>query len=249
MGDEREKGEAPLEDEHIVKMWTPIPFRVSENYRFFPKSVLFREAGEFLKNLIVLIIMVFGRAIWGLKIEGRENFKKVKGGAVTVCNHVHMLDCVFLAYTMRERHICFPTLQSNFQIPVIRHIIRLLGAVPILESKNGFKRTMAELEGYLRDGGIVQLYPETVLHPYCKELRGFHRGAFVMAYDCDVPVLPLVVSFRMPGKTARLYRRKPYVTLKVLEPVYPDLSAGKKAETVRLKEEVYNNMKQGMQKQ
>ena len=47
----------------------------------------------------------------------------------------------------------------------------------------------------------------------------------------------------------RLYRRKPYVTLKVLEPVYPDLSAGKKAETVRLKEEVYNNMKQGLQKQ
>ena len=101
---------------------------------------------------------------------------------------------------------------------------------------------MEQLEGYLKKGGIVHLYPETVLHPYCRELRGFHRGAFVLAYDCDVPVLPMVVSFRMPGRIARLYRRKPYVTLKILEPVMPDKSAKKKAESERLKNEVYNRM-------
>lgn len=232
-----------IEEEHIVKMWTPIPFRISEKYKFFPGSLLFKAAGGLLKTAVVILITFLGRAVWGLKIEGRKNFRKMKGGMVTVCNHVHMLDCVFLASALRERHICFPTLQSNFQIPVIRHIIRLLGAVPILESKKGFKKTMEQLEGHLKKGGIVHLYPETVLHPYCRELRGFHRGAFVMAYDCDVPILPMVVSFRMPGRIARIYRRKPYVTLRILEPVAPDTGANKRAETERLKNEVHARMR------
>ena len=74
-----------IEEEHIVKMWTPIPFRISEKYKFFPGSLLFKAAGGILKTVIFLIVTILGRAVWGLKIEGRENFRKVKGGMVTVC--------------------------------------------------------------------------------------------------------------------------------------------------------------------
>lgn len=72
-------------------------------------------------------------------------------------------------------------------------------------------------------GGSVHFFPEGYLSPYCREIRPFQRGAFLFAYDCGVPIVPFVITYREPLPLRRLLRRCPSLTLQILPPVYPDL--------------------------
>ncbi|WP_321004398.1 glycosyltransferase [Eisenbergiella porci] len=230
------------EEKHLIKMWTPFRFKVRENYNFFPANPLFILGGGLIRLIIYLLVALIIKPIWGLNIEGKENLKARKGGAVTVCNHVHLLDCIMVSYVLRSRNVCFPTLESNFRIPLIRHIIRLLGAIPIPESKQGFKRFMEATGKWVQNGNLLHYYPEVVLHPYYQGIRGFKRGAFLTACETGVPVLPMVISYRQPGGLIGILKRRPCLTLKILPPVYPAESANKRQQTVELMDIVYDRM-------
>lgn len=230
------------EEKHIVKMWTPLPFHVKDSYHFFPSNPFFLLGGGLVRLLIYLLVVLFIKPVWGLKIEGRKNLKAVKGGAVTVCNHVHLLDCVMVSYVLRCRNVCFPTLESNFRIPFIRHIIRLLGGIPIPESGQGFKRFMEATGSWVARGNWIHYYPEVVLHPYYQGIRGFKRGAFLTACEAGVPVIPMVISYRHPGGVAGLMRRKPCLTLKILPPIKPPACENKRQQTIELMDTVYETM-------
>ena len=230
------------EEKHIVKMWTPIPFHVKDSYRFFPTHPFFILGGGLVRLLIYLLVFLFIKPVWGLKIEGGSNLKGIKGGAVTVCNHVHLLDCVMVSYVLRHKNVCFPTLESNFRIPLIRHIIRLLGGSPIPENRQVFRRFMEETGSWVAGGNWIHYYPEVVLHPYYQGIRGFKRGAFLTACEAGVPVIPMVISYRHPGGIAGLLRRKPCLTLKILPPVAPPSGGNKRAQTMQLMDTVYNVM-------
>ncbi len=72
--------------------------------------------------------------VYGLRVRGRENLEGAQGGVVTVCNHIHPLDCVMVACALRGRQTYFVSLKSNLEIPVIGRLVRLLGALPLPET-------------------------------------------------------------------------------------------------------------------
>lgn len=238
----RETAGVVYEEKHIVKLWTPLSFHVKDSYRFFPSNPFFLLGGGLVRLLIYLLVVLFIKPVWGLKIEGRKNLKAVKGGAVTVCNHVHLLDCVMVSYVLRCRNVCFPTLESNFRIPFIRHIIRLLGGIPIPESGQSFRRFLEATGSWVSGGNWIHYYPEVVLHPYYQGIRGFKRGAFLTACEAGVPVIPMVISYRHPGGVSGLMRRKPCLTLKILPPVEPPACENKRQQTIELMDTVYETM-------
>lgn len=232
------------ETEHLLKMWMPLSFRVTEKYKYFPQGVIFNFMNRLLRMAVYIVFPIYNRIFLGVKVKGRKNLRKLRSaGAVTVCNHVNVLDSVLVACHSNRRKICYPTLTSNFRIPVVRRLIRWLGAVPIPEDKQNFKRMKLALEQNLKKGGIVHFFPETVMHPYYEGMRGFRRGAFLLAYNCNVPVLPYVITYRRPRGLYRLYKSKPCLTLHILEPVYPDTAENRRDETERLKNTVYQNMR------
>ena len=92
-------------------------------------------------------------------------------------------------------------------------------------------------------GNYVHVYPEGILFPYyLKGIRQFQRGAFKYAYDADVPVVPMVITFRERRGLRRITNRKPLITMTVLEPVYPDTSKRARPESERLLFECYEKM-------
>ena len=231
------------ETEHILNMWKPFSFHTGSDYEYFPSGPVYLLLNRFIRLIVYLLFPWIHKIVFGLKVTGRNNLRKIKGGMVTVCNHVNIIDCVMVACNMDCRSVCFPTLESNFKIPVIRHLIRWLGAVPIPKEKGNFLKMMLSIEEYVKDGGIVHFYPETVMHPYYNGIRGFRRGAFVTAYDCNVPIVPYVITYRNPGPVLKHFKKKPCLTMHILPPVYPDIRVNKRVETERLKQEVFTAMR------
>ena len=231
------------EEEHIIQMWEPLSFEAGPGYDYHRNGFLQRLATILLRIAADVILAVLDRVCFGLTIGGRKNKKRIRGrGAVTICNHMHVMDCTMIELAMWSRRMYYVTLESNFRIPLVRHLIRLLGGVPLPTKPKSLAAMMEEMGKALRKGSCVQIYPETVLHPYFDGLRRFEDGAFHMAVKNRVPILPLVVSQRPPKGIFNFYKRRPCLHLEILPPVEPDESLPPREARRKLKQQCHEAM-------
>ena len=169
----------------------------------------------------------------GLKIEGKKNLRAAGGGAVTVCNHVHPLDCVSVKLAVAPRFIWFLTLEENFGIPFVEWLVKWCAGLPLAHDIHGSARLQSGISERLRRGELVQIYPEAVLVTGHRGIREFRPGAFYAAVRAGKPVVPMVMCRRdkKGGKKLRY-------TLKIGEPLWPDNSLSRRDAEEDLRERV-----------
>lgn len=221
--------------ENVMEVWHPLKFNVNEKYKYVPTNIFFRIISWIVYYIIAVpILSIVLKLVYDLKIEGKENIKKLQGSAITVSNHVLVLDCAMVGLAVCGKKKIFYTTQSeSFQIPFVRKLIKLLRAIPIPKGVKNKERMVKEISNLLKDNKFVHFYPEAILYPYCNKIRHFKNGAFDLAIKNDVPVVPIVIKFRQPKGIRKILKRKKDVTLKILEPIY--------FENI-LKEEVQDNL-------
>lgn len=228
-----------FEEKHLVHMWEPFNFHAKKGYDYRRNGILQRIFYYIIRGVVQTILNVYNRFMFGLRIQGRDNIKFLgkKNGGVVICNHVHMLDATIVAGAVgRFRRIYFTSLESNFRIPVIRHLIRGLGGVPIPSNRSSLEEFVLEMEKAIISGDLVCMYPESVLHPYFEGVRGFHKGAFHLAVDTDCPILPLLISFRKPRGLYALYKKKPCITITLLPPINVPKEGTRKEKIIKLRD-------------
>lgn len=193
---------------------TPYKLTVGADYPFVREKRL--GLRHFLCGCVCALFWPYFRLAYRFRVYGRENLAALSGGAVTVSNHVSAIDCVMLASAVWPRDLWYLSLKSNFEIPVIRHLVRALGALPIPDTVGGYRALENAIAGLIRRGALFQVYPEGSLRPECQILRPFERGAFAAAAGSGVPVLPCVIKIR---RSARGRKR---VQVCLLPAVVPD---------------------------
>lgn len=157
--------------------------------------VAFRPASEFIDQRIIRFWAYFFLWSTGVKLEvsGRENIDENKG-YVFVSNHESDADipCHFLACRVPIR---FLAKKELYRVPFLGFYMRRLGFIEVdrqartagLESVN---KQVAEAISY---GRSLMIYPEGTrsrdgsLHP-------FKKGAFRIAIDTGLDVIPLAVE-------------------------------------------------------
>ena len=117
------------------------------------------------------------------------------------------------------KRVYYTTLEGSFKIPFVRKLIKLLRAMPIPEKIKNREYFMKAIEEILNNGNFVHFYPEASLFPYYKKIRNFKNGAFSIAVKNDVPIVPMVFTFREPKGIRKIFKKKKDVTLKILKPV------------------------------
>ena len=237
MKDDFKKNEEAMEEptENVMEVWHPLKFNVNEKYKYVPTNIFFKIISWIVYYIIAVpILSIVLKLVYDLKIEGKENIKNLQGSAITVSNHVLVLDCAMVGLAVCGKKKIFYTTQSeSFQIPFVRKLIKLLGAIPIPKGVKNKERMVKEISNLSKDNKFVHFYPEAILYPYCNKIRHFKNGAFDLAIKNDVPVVPIVIKFRQPKGIRKILKRKKDVTLKILEPIY--------FENI-LKEEVQDNL-------
>jgi len=230
---------------HRIHMPTPFTYKVDENFSFINKNMFFRLGSTILFYLIAIPLLDIISILWfGLRITGRKNLRYVKGGAVTVTNHVHMLDSPMVACGLFPKKAHMASLKSNFEIPVIRWLVRMLGGVPIPETPKALNSFMESMRGELEKGKIVHFYPEASLWPWHDELRPFKNGAFNLAIRSNVPIVPMVFRFRKAWWPFTLIKKKPLVTLEVGKPIFPQEEGSDKQRIIMLRDQTHQYMMQ-----
>lgn len=238
-----------IEDEssHIMHLWSPFKLSIDENYDFTPTHLFFKIPSTLLYYFAYYVLIVFNKIVFNFKIEGKENIEKIKSGKITISNHVHPMDCTMAGISNFPNPVFFPTLKSNFGIPVVRHIIKLLNAIPIPDSISTKQKFIEAINTLLQNGKTVHFYPEGSLWPYYTEIRHFKDGAFKFAVQNNVPIIPMVYKFEQNTGILKYIKNKPSIKLVILGPIYPNISLDKNVAVQTLKQDAYKKMKEEQQ--
>jgi 1,2-diacylglycerol 3-alpha-glucosyltransferase len=186
----------------------------------------------FYYGLAIPLLFLFTRVILGVRSEGRNRLPK--GGALTVCNHVHLLDSALVGLALFPRRVVFTSAPMNLTNRWYGALVRLLGGVAVPRTPSGLPLFFSEMELFLAKGRVVHFFPEGELIPYDTSLRDFKRGAFHLAAHARVPVVPLSIRFTSPGRLRRLVSATPTMVIVVGDPIVPITTDPRRDRAIRM---------------
>ena len=232
-------------DAHKIHLPQTLSFKLDENYAFVNRSPLFVVPSFLFKYAIIYPIFYSVTALLlGFRAKGRRNLKAARDGAITVANHVHMLDAPMLSFSLFPRQPVITSIKGNFETPGVAFLVRILGAAPIPETPKALGAFMRAMSSELDRKRIVHFYPEASLWPGHTQLRPFKNGAFHLAVSSNKPILPMVVKPRDPTGLYKLFKKKPCITVQIGEPIAVPTFGSKRARTDAMRERTHAAMAQ-----
>jgi 1-acyl-sn-glycerol-3-phosphate acyltransferase len=113
------------------------------------------------------------------------------GPVIVVSNHLHNADPI-LTEVAFPRTIHYMAKKEVFGVPVVRWIVRWVGAFPVDRGKAD-RSAIRRANAALQQGIPVGLFPEGTRSP-TRALRQAHAGAGLLALTSGAPVLPLIIT-------------------------------------------------------
>lgn len=200
----------------------------------WPISVIFEQAN---RNLLHKLSRYWARVIawtlpfWEIRVDGSEWIEKEKA-YVIVSNHQSLLD-ILLVLAKLPLHFKFIAKRELFWIPFFGWHLWLAGYIPLkrgdMESGRG---CLVKAGQWLGRGVSVLFFPEGTRSPDGK-IHSFKPGAFKLALEGKVDILPLVIvgtRDAIPKHSWRVEKRS-LLWLEIQRPVsVKELSIGDLAE-------------------
>jgi len=172
------------------------------------------------------------------EFHGRENFRKGQS-YIYVSNHTSFLDLPGLAMLIPGE---FRPLAKKelLKIPVFGLIAR--GATVIVDRSSGEsrKKSLDKLKKTLAEGISILLFAEGTQNRSKEVLQPFKDGAFRLAIDTQMPLLPMVVIGAGPLMPPGTIDLRPGL-IKIV--VGPEISTLGMTETIALKNHTFEVMK------
>ena len=237
-------------DEHMIEVKHLADTNFDENFDYIDRRFSRKVKNFFFSLATNVIVFPLLRLTHGLKIYGKENYKKnkeiFKNGAITVSNHVFLWDFLCVEKAIRPRLLRFPAWQTNFEGPN-RKIIRWAGGMPIpTHSIKAMQRFKKDLDEVFESEKWVHFFPEGSMWFFYPDLRPLKKMVFKYAVKYDRPILPMAMSFRKRRGITRLFTKKPCVDLHIGAPLIPDKEKPSHEEADRLHREAYDVMQRVM---
>lgn len=159
---------------------------------------------------------------WHIEVEGRDKVRNDRA-YVLVANHRSLGD-IFALFALRK-HFKWVSKASVFKVPFMGWMMWMAGYIGIERGDVGSRLAMMQkCRKQLGQGSSIMMFPEGT-RSKTHQMRPFKRGAFALACEANVPVVPLAIvgsSEVLPRDTWVFDRmNRHHVRLVVLDPVDP----------------------------
>ena len=171
---------------------------------------------------------VYLNPLWRCRVTGRERLPW-RGAAVIVANHLSLVDIVVLYGLYRP--FKWVSKSSLFKVPFLGWNMALNDYVPVTRgAADSVRRMLAHCRRHLAAGSPLLLFPEGT-RSATGALQPFKDGAFRLAREAGVPVIPVALSgtYESIPKHGVVMRSRMDARVEILEPIdsgaFPDDAA------------------------
>ncbi len=168
-------------------------------------------------------LIVFGIFHNPKKIINWER-KRFKKPAVIIANHQSQIDLVLII--MLYPKMILMTNEWVIKNPILGRIVRL---ADYFDGSAGLETLLPELEGRVKQGYSVMIFPEGSRSADMK-IKRFHKGAFYLAEKLNLDILPVIVhgTGKCVTKGEPFLKKTKQITVKILDRIeYDDPAFGK----------------------
>ncbi|MFR9523134.1 MAG: lysophospholipid acyltransferase family protein [Rikenellaceae bacterium] len=186
----------------------------------------FDRGRRVVHTLTLLMTRIFygGKLYWPTTIIGKENLDSKKS-YVVVINHQNMMDIPTLY--LLDFHFRWVSKQEVFRIPFFGQYLLIHGDIAIQRGnpKVAMRKVIEDGSKWLSRGVSVAIFPEGT-RSKDGEIHRFKAGAFNLAKEANVEILPIVMS-GTKGAFSKygLFNWRNKTTLKVLPPISKEVVA------------------------
>ena len=181
------------------------------------------------------------------KIEGIENMRSVKTGAIVTCNHFGVIDSFIIDQTFRSAKLKHKRMykvirEGNYTNPPVGFapIMRYCDTLPLSQNKQTMKKFLKATNYLLQKGNFVLVYPEESMWWNYRKPRPLQNGAFRFAVKNHVPVIPIFVTMQDSDQIGEDGFPIQIHTVHIKEPIYADEKLDDKQNIEKMKEENFN---------
>ena len=140
------------------------------------------------------------------KIIGKEKLKNSDGkGCFIYVNHTQVFADTFLpslaCFPKRNFFVVNP---ENISMKGLRHIVELLGAIPVPGNLEATKHFKERIEKHIKKGNCITIYPEAHIWPYYTKIRPFKSVSFKYPVELDVPIYTITNTYRLKNKKVQI---------------------------------------------
>tara|TARA_B100000927_G_C16367097_1_gene429906 strand:- start:26 stop:679 length:654 start_codon:yes stop_codon:yes gene_type:complete len=144
----------------------------------------FYGAGVLWSDLILFGMGMFPKKNKPLKTTKHKPY-------IFVANHVSMIDVMLLVSTVRDNPIVFIGKKELEKIPIFGFVYKKTMILVDRSSKESKKGVFEQTKSKLKLGISIAIFPEGTVPGIDVELAPFKHGAFTMAIEHQVPMVPL----------------------------------------------------------
>ncbi|WP_440885847.1 MFS transporter [Vibrio campbellii] len=158
---------------------------------FIVAIYVYRQVPEFTQRFISYLL---SHCLYRVSVTGRQHIPQ-QGAALIVANHVSYVDALILMGTS-TRPVRFVMDKSISELPVLKHVFRHAGVIPICSPRKcaeTYKRAFEQIEQALNNDEVVCIFPEGRLTSN-GELGEFRPGVEKILKRTPVPVIPMALK-------------------------------------------------------
>ncbi len=160
----------------------------------------------FKKGIVKIVSGIF----FPIKILGKENLPE--GSAVIVCNHLSLIDSVYLVKLNLNQSYSIIAKKELFDKKLVGKILKSYGAVAIDRDKPDVKTLLSVIKNLKNDEKLL-LFPEGTRNKSgTTELQSIKEGSAIFALRAKCPIVPVMIY-----KKAKLFRRNKMIVGKPFE--------------------------------
>ena len=209
-------------------------------YPFDKKRVVVHKLSAWLTATVFIFAPLARR-----KVEGAENIDPEKA-YVMVLNHQSMVDIL----SIYNLPLVFKWVSKKevYRIPLVGRLLLMHGDIVInrASAKEAMQLVHSKGKEWLKKGASVSIFPEGT-RSKDGQIHNFKAGAFILAKDAGVPILPIVLD-----GTDKLIRKgwminwRNRITIKVLPPISAEEVQNRDIKDVmaQVKEDMVNTLAQ-----
>ena len=169
------------------------------------------------ESFLRLVLWLLTNSLYRIRAEGREHVPE-RGGALFVCNHLSMIDALFLIAST-DRFIRIIMYKGAYEKPLIKSFARLLRIIPISSQlrPREMLASLREASEAIRQGEVVCVFAEGQV-TRLGQMLPFRRGFERIMRGLEAPIIPVsldgvwgsIFSFDQGRAYWKMPRRIPY---------------------------------------